>query len=73
MISNTPYLPLQTQRVGKFILNIIGADGTYTNPGILLSERKRREGKHYYVYMTAAANKFLRIYYGTVIAYLEML
>ena len=36
-------------------------------------DRKRREGKHYYVYMTAAANKFLRIYYGTVIAYLEKL
>lgn len=32
-------------------------------------DRKRREGKHYYVYMTAAANKFLRIYYGTVMAY----
>ena len=36
-------------------------------------DRKRREGKHYYVYMTAAANKFLRIYYGTVTAYLEKL
>lgn len=34
-------------------------------------DRKRREGKHYYVYMTAAANKFLRIYYGTVMAYFE--
>ena len=34
-------------------------------------DRKRREGKHYYVYMTAAANKFLRIYYGTVKAYFE--
>lgn len=34
-------------------------------------DRKRREGKHYYVYMTAAANKFLRIYYGAVMAYFE--
>ena len=34
-------------------------------------DRKRREGKHYYVFMTAAANKFLRIYYGTVMAYFE--
>lgn len=33
-------------------------------------DRKRDEGKHYYVYMTAGANKFLRIYYGTVKAYL---
>lgn len=36
-------------------------------------DRKRQEGKHYYVYMTAAANKFLRIYYGTVMAYLKKL
>lgn len=36
-------------------------------------DRKRQEGKHYYVYMTAAANKFPRIYYGTVMAYLEKL
>ena len=28
--------------------------------------KKRAEGKHYYVYMTAAANKFLRCYYGRV-------
>ena len=28
--------------------------------------RKRSEGKPYYVYMTAAANKFLRIYYARV-------
>lgn len=32
-----------------------------------------QEGKHYYVYMTAAANRFLRIYYDTVTAYLEKL
>lgn len=36
-------------------------------------DRKRLEGKHYYVYITAAANKFLRIYYDTVMAYLEKL
>ena len=28
--------------------------------------KKRAEGKHYYVYMTAACNKFLRRYYGRV-------
>ena len=41
------------------------------NPVFQFLDRKRQEGKHYYVYMTAAANKFLRIYYGTVRAYLE--
>ena len=29
-------------------------------------DRKRTEGKPYHVYMTAGANKFLRIYYGKV-------
>ena len=29
-------------------------------------DRKRSEGKPYNVYMTAGANKFLRIYYGKV-------
>jgi len=31
--------------------------------------RKRTEGKPYFVYMTAAANKFLRIYYAKVLDY----
>lgn len=29
-------------------------------------DKKRAEGKHYFVYMTAAQNKFLRIYYARV-------
>ena len=36
-------------------------------------DRKRAEGKPYSVYMMASANKFLRIYYATVKAYLESL
>ena len=36
-------------------------------------DRKRAEGKPYYVYMTAGANKFLRIYYGKVRDYLASL
>lgn len=35
--------------------------------------KKRAEGKPYYVYMTAGANKFLRIYYGRVKEYLASL
>ena len=35
--------------------------------------KKRAEGKPYYVYMTAAANKFLRIYYARVKEYLNAL
>ena len=33
--------------------------------------KKRSQGKPYYVYMTAGANKFLRVYYGRVKEYLS--
>ena len=36
-------------------------------------DKKRSEGKPYKVYMMASANKFLRIYYATVKAYLDAL
>ena len=36
-------------------------------------DKKRAEGKPYRVYMMASANKFLRIYYATVKAYLKSL
>ena len=36
-------------------------------------DKKRAEGKPYFVYMTAAQNKFLRIYYGRVKEYLTTL
>jgi hypothetical protein len=36
-------------------------------------DKKRAEGKHYFVYMTAACNKFLRIYYARVKEFLDSL
>jgi transposase len=36
-------------------------------------DKKRSEGKNYFVYMTAACNKFLRVYYGRVKEYLDAL
>lgn len=36
-------------------------------------DKKRAQGKPYYAYMTAGANKFLRIYYGRVKEYLATL
>ena len=36
-------------------------------------DKKRAEGKPYYVYMTAGANKFLRVYYGRIKEYLSTL
>ena len=42
-------------------------------PVYLFMDKKRAEGKPYKVYMMASANKFLRIYYATVKAYLDAL
>lgn len=39
----------------------------------LFMDKKRAQGKPYYVYMTAGANKFLRVYYGRVKEYLASL
>ena len=40
------------------------------DPVYLFMDKKRTQGKPYYVYMTAGANKFLRVYYGRVKEYL---
>lgn len=39
-------------------------------PVFCFMDKKRAEGKPYFVYMTAGANKYLRIYYGRVNEYL---
>ena len=43
------------------------------DPVYCFMDKKRAEGKPYLVYMTAGANKFLRIYYGRVKEYLASL
>lgn len=43
------------------------------DPAYQFLDKKRAEGKPYYVYMTAGCNKFLRIYYGKVNEYLALL
>lgn len=43
------------------------------DPVYQFMDKKRAEGKPYLVYMTAGANKFLRIYYGRVREYLASL
>ena len=43
------------------------------DPVYRFMDKKRAEGKPYLVYMTAGANKFLRIYYGRVKEYLTQL
>lgn len=43
------------------------------DPVYLFMDKKRAQGKPYYVYMTAGANKFLRIYYGRIKEHLNTL
>ena len=43
------------------------------DPVYAFMDKKRAEGKPYYVYMTAGANKFLRIYFARVNEYLAQL
>lgn len=43
------------------------------DPVFRFMDKKRAEGKPYLVYMTAGANKFLRLYYGKVKEYLAAL
>ena len=42
-----------------------------TDPVYLYLDKKRSEGKHFYVYMMAGSNKFLRIYYARVKEHLD--
>ena len=43
------------------------------DPVYAFMDKKRSKGKPYYVYMTASANKFFRIYYGEIRKYFASL
>ena len=49
------------QAVEAHLLNAPSSEAAYQ-----FLDKKRSEGKNYYVYMTAACNKFLRVYYARV-------
>lgn len=53
------------------IMEILLKNGMEDDAVYRFMRKKRDEGKPYYVYMTAGANKFLRIYYGRVREYLN--
>ena len=60
----------------KTLFNVMGIYLKRTpqdEPVFLFLDRKRSEGKPFYVYMTAASNKFLRRYYAKVRDYLATL
>lgn len=55
------------------VMSVYLQNSPLDEPVYQFMDRKRAEGKPYRVYMMASANKFLRIYYATVKAYLESL
>lgn len=65
----SPYLRKTLFNVMGIYLKCAPAD----EPVYQFLDRKRSEGKPYYVYMTAGANKFLRRYYAKVRDYLTTL
>ena len=55
------------------VMSVILQQKPLDEPVYQFMDKKRFEGKHFYVYMTAAANKFLRIYYARVTEHLNSL
>jgi transposase len=65
----SPYL----RRTLFLIMDVLIQNQPADDPVYRFMAKKRDEGKPYYVYMTAGANKFLRIYFGKVKEYLSHL
>ena len=55
------------------VMDVLVKTHPQDDPVYQFIDKKRAQGKPYYVYMTAGANKFLRIYYGRVKEYLSTL
>ena len=55
------------------IMSVILQNAPTNEPVFLFMDKKRSERKHFYVYMMAGANKFLRIYYARVMERLNSL
>ena len=65
----SPYL----RKTLFLIMDVLIQNHPENNPVYKFMAKKRDEGKPYYVYTTAGANKFLRIYFGKVKEYLNNL
>lgn len=65
----SPHLRRTLFQIASVILQHANPD----DPVFRFMDKKRAEGKHFYVYTVAGAAKFLRIYYARVKAHLETL
>lgn len=61
----------ELRRTLFLVMDVLIKNKPLDDPVYCFIDKKRSEGKPYYVYMTAGANKFLRIYYGRVKEYLR--
>lgn len=55
------------------VMQVLLEHAPENDPVYQFLDRKRSEGKRYYVYMVAGCNKFLRIYYARISEYLNTL
>ena len=65
--------PPELRRAVFLVMDCLLQTMPQDDPVYRFMDKKRAEGKPYLVYMTAGANKFLRIYYGRVKEYLASL
>lgn len=65
---SSPVLRKTPFQIMNILIKTIPDDAIY-----LFMDKIRSEDKPYYIYITAGANKFLRIYYGRVKEYLSSL
>ena len=63
----------QLRRTLFLVMTVYLQSAPADEPVYQFMDKKRAEGKLYRVYMMASANKFLRIYYASVKAYLDSL
>ena len=61
-----PMTEVRYLRKTLFIMTILLQLQPPDDPVYQVLDKKRSEGKKYYVYMTVGMTKFLRIYYGKV-------
>ena len=61
----------ELRRTLYMVAEVLLKTKTKDDPVYMFLSKKRAEGKPYFVYMTATANKFLRVYYGKVNEYLD--
>jgi len=63
----------ELRRTLFLVMNVLIQNAPQDDAVFRFLDKKRSEGKPYYVYMTAGTNKFLRLYYGKVRDYLASL